>query len=464
MTEAQTKPRMGLMTAVYLLGLLVGGLYVGMVSPARTVVQEAFGLDSAAGIWMVNIYTLVYAASIPATGKLADRLGRNRAFTACMGLFCAGSVLCGLAQFAGGYPMLLTGRVVQALGAGGVIPIATAEMGTSFPPERRGMALGLTAAVAGISNVLGAAVGSLLLGLAGEDWGMLFFACVPVCLALVVAAALWLPNRPCEACGRLDLAGSALFALFAFMLLLGIMNLDFFNLGATLLLPGSWVPLVASAVLLCVLVAVERRADDPVLNFSFFSNRRTLVTMAIAFFVGGCIVSTVLIPQFAEEAFGLPAGKGGYYVMAFGVCALVGPPMGGKLIDRFGAKPVLGAGLAVAGAGFAFLALVTAAAPTPPTMVAGLAIMGAGMGFVMGAPLNYMMLQNTAEAQSTSAVATLSLVRQVGTTLAPALLVGFLVQGLGMVGYRWMFLCLAGFCAASLMLLAAYREPARQTS
>ena len=84
------RENLGLMLVIYLTGLLIGGLYVGMVSPARTVIQADFGIDGTLGIWMINIYTLFYAALIPIIGKIADRRGRKRVFTICMGVFCAG--------------------------------------------------------------------------------------------------------------------------------------------------------------------------------------------------------------------------------------------------------------------------------------------------------------------------------------------------------------------------------------
>ena len=94
---------------VILTGLLIGGLYVGMVSPARTVIQAGFGIDGTLGIWMINIYTLFYAALIPIIGKIADRYGRKRVFTTCVGVFCAGAAICGLSQTVGGFWLLLVG-------------------------------------------------------------------------------------------------------------------------------------------------------------------------------------------------------------------------------------------------------------------------------------------------------------------------------------------------------------------
>ena len=170
---------------IYCLGLLIGGLFVGMVAPVRTVIQESFAIDDSTGIWMINIYTLFYAALIPIIGKLADKHGRNKIFSICILIFMAGALLCGLSVRMGGFPILLIGRIIQAIGAGGMIPVANAEIGTSFPPEKRGFALGIAAAVSGISNVLGSGVGSALISVVGADrWYLLFYIAAPICLVL----------------------------------------------------------------------------------------------------------------------------------------------------------------------------------------------------------------------------------------------------------------------------------------
>ena len=222
-------PNLGAILAIYLFGLLVGGLYVGMVSPVRTVVQATFGLNDEVGIWMINIYTLFYAALIPVIGKLADRRGRSQIFTLCLGVFAVGSILCGLSKVVIGFPLLLVGRVIQAAGAGGMIPVANAAIGTTFPPEKRGMALGLAAAVAGLSNVLGAAMGSAVIGLVGvESWDILFYIAVPICAALIVASFVFLravcEDGSCEQKDerRFDTAGSVLLVVAIMLLLLGI--------------------------------------------------------------------------------------------------------------------------------------------------------------------------------------------------------------------------------------------------
>ena len=468
--------RLGAILALYLLGLLVGGLYVGMVSPARTVIQADFGIDGTTGIWMINIYTLFYAALIPIIGKIADRNGRKKVFTTCVGIFCVGAIVCGLSQTLGGFGLLLAGRVLQAAGAGGMIPVANAAIGTSFPPEKRGMALGLAAATMGVSNVFGAAAGSAVVSAFGTDnWSAMFYLCIPFCLAIIAGAMAFLPSEAASQAEAqtsqgesqnherirkpMDVAGSILFTLFVLLLLLGVKGLDFTDLGTSVSAPTTWLPLVGALVALPVFRHIEQRAADPVFHLEYFHNPPIVITMVVSFFIGCFVISLVLIPELAEFALNDPLGSGGYYVMAIGLTSFITTPVGGKIIDRTGPKPVLVSGLAISIGGLLYLALVTTAAPTPISLIIGLAIVGAGMGLAMGAPTNYMILENTQREDSTSAIATITLIRQIGTSLAPALFVGLIASAPGMEGYQRMLLAVALFNTCALATMLFYRSP-----
>ena len=457
--ETSTDSKLGLILATYLVGLLIGGLYVGMVSPARTVVQADFGIDDTVGIWMINIYTLFYAALIPIIGKIADRRGRKRVFTICVGIFCVGAVICGLSKSFGGFGLLLVGRVLQAAGAGGMLPVANAEIGASFPEEKRGMALGMAAAVAGVSNVLGAVAGSAVVGAFGiENWPTLFYLCVPFCIAIIVVTATLLPDSEVdESHGRMDIAGSILFALFVLLLLLGLKNIDFASFSASATQPSVLAPLLAAIAAVVAFRTVEQRAEDPVFHLEYFHSRPIVVTMIVSFFIGCFVISLVLVPELAEYAMGDPVGSGGYYVLAIGLTSFITTPVGGKLIDKLGPKPVLITGLAISTAGLAYLALIAVTAPSFATFVIGLAIVGAGMGMSMGAPTNYMILENTDKAESSSAIATITLIRQIGTSIAPAIYVGLITSTPGLAGYQHMLFCVALFNIAALVTMLFYQ-------
>lgn len=414
---------------VYLLGVFMGSVDMGIVTPARTVIQGYFGVDASFGIWMITIYSLAYAAGIPVMGKLADRFGRKKIFLTCIALFGAGSLACGLSYYTGNFVFLLIARVVQAIGGGGIMPIANAEFGSTFPPEKRGMALGLVGGIYGIANVIGSAFGSAILDLAGQaNWPFIFYFNVPIAVVILLIGVRALPDNQDASTKKVDSLGMLLLVVITLCIMSGIRGIDFFHLSTSLTSLAVW-PFLLAALALCPLfVFIEHRAEDPALNLSYFSNRRIVIVLVSSILTGVIMMGMLFVPQYAENCLHMASGSGGYFVLIIGLMSGAGAPMSGKMIDKMGARPVLALGFGLSVLGCLFLAFVTSAFPSTLTVVIGLLLAGLGMGFVMGTPLNYMMLENTDPHESNSALATLSLVRSVGTVIAPALLVGFIVQ------------------------------------
>ncbi|MEI6602085.1 MAG: MFS transporter [Clostridia bacterium] len=423
--------KLGIIMVLYLLGIFMGAIDTGIVTPARTIIQSQLGiLDDKVGIWMITIFTLAYAASIPISGKLADRFGRKYIYVISIFLFAFGSFLCGFSRFSESFPLLLFGRVIQAIGGGGIMPIASAEFGTSFPKEKQGFALGLIGGVYGIANILGATLGSTILNIAGiENWEWLFFVNLPISIVIIVGGLIFLPLHRSELQSKkIDFLGIGLIVVMITSLLYGMKGIDFFDFVKTLQSPAVYPFLLAFLLILPIFIFVERKAEDPVLNLSYFTRKQILIILILSFMVGVCMMGMVFVPQYAENALKIAMGSGGYFVTILGFFAGFGAPFSGKLIDRFGAKRIMGLGFAICIFGSFFLALVATNYPNPFTVVTSLVIIGLGLGFVIGTALNYMMLNNTDPKESNSSLATLSLVRSIGTTIAPAIMIGFIAQ------------------------------------
>ena len=429
MEKPLKKPNLGLVMVIYLLGIFMGALDTGIVTPARTIIQNNLNVDAKTGIWIITIYTLAYAASIPIMGKLADKFGRKYIYLSSISLFGIGSLFCGLSQLFGGFPLLIAARVVQAIGGGGIMPVATAEFGTTFPKEKRGMALGLVGGVYGIANVFGASAGSAILDLFGKDnWSFIFFVNVPITLFIIVAGCLTLKNNKTENTSRIDVFGILVLTMMILSLLYGLKNIDFFDIGGTIGNLNVYPFLLLFIVLLPIFVLIERKAQDPVMNLKYFTNRNIVISLIISFISGFVMMGMIFVPQFSENALKIASGSGGYLVIILGLFAGLGAPISGKLIDKYGAKLILGFGFTMSIIGAMFLVLVTAAFPNMVTVIISLMMIGIGIGFTMGTPLNYMMLVNTDARESNSSLATLSLVRSIGTSIAPAIMIGFVAH------------------------------------
>lgn len=418
-----------LIAVIYLLGLFMGALDTGIVTPCRTVVQTDLGVGDQLGVWMITIYTLAYAASIPVMGKLADKYGRKYIYLASILLFGTGSLMCGLSQTVGSFNFLLISRAIQALGGGGIMPVATAEFGTAFPPEKRGMALGLVGGVYGIANIFGASAGSLILDIFGQhNWQFIFYVNVPISIFIIIAGLFCLPNTKERDVRPIDGFGILVLTVMILSLLYGLKNLDFFSFATSVQKTDVYPFLLLSLVMLPLFIFVEHHAKDPVMNLAYFHDVDIVLTLVLSIITGLVMMGIIFIPQFAENAVRLPSGDGGYFVIILGAFAGVGAPVSGKLIDRFGVKIVLGFGFVCSAIGALYLAFVACAHPTMANVVVCLVFLGLGIGFTMGTPLNYMMLAKTDIKESNSALATLSLVRSIGTAVAPAIMVAFIAH------------------------------------
>jgi EmrB/QacA subfamily drug resistance transporter len=427
-TKNQTKKaNFGMFMAVYLAGIFMGAIDTGIVTPARTVIQNNLMVDDKTGIWMITIYTLAYAASIPIMGKLADKYGRKYIYLSCIFLFGLGSLLCGVSQELGSFSFLLIARVIQAIGGGGIMPVATAEFGTTFPPEKRGMALGLVGGTYGVANIFGASAGSAILDLFGKNnWKFIFYVNLPITLFILVAGFIFLINNRESEVKRTDVWGIFILTSMVLSLMYGLKNVDFFDILTTMANPNVFVFLIIFVVLLPFFILVEKKAEDPVMNLSYFTNPRILITLILSFVVGIVMMGMIFVPQFSENALKIASGSGGYFVIILGLFAGLGAPMSGTLIDKFGAKLILGLGFLISAIGGLFLVFVTTNHPNTFTVVISLILIGLGMGFTIGTPLNYMMLENTKKEESNSALAALSLIRSVGTVIGPAIMIGFI--------------------------------------
>jgi EmrB/QacA subfamily drug resistance transporter len=413
---------------ILMLGIFMGAIDSGIVSPAREIIQNSLGTGATTGIWMITIYNLFYAISMPIVSKLADRNGHKKIFVIGVGLFGLGSLLCGLSNFYGNFAWLLVARVIQAIGAGGIIPIATTYIGQSFPEEKRGTALGMVGAVFGVATIIGPSLGSGILGLAGNNhWGWIFFINVPISL-IIIFFSRYMQNIQVEKKQAMDLAGALTIAAVIASLLYGLTNLDFFQLGSSLQDRKVYPFLLVFILLMPILITVEKRAVDPILHIKYFKNQKMILVFIIAFITGVGMMGTVFIPQFAENVLKIKAGTGGYLITLLAVFSGVSAPLSGRLLDKKGAPLVLAVGFACILAGSLVLGYIAVSTLSFVSVMAGLALVGFGIGFTMGTPLNYLVLQSVPEHEGTTAMATMSLIRSIGTTMSPGIMIGFIAQ------------------------------------
>jgi EmrB/QacA subfamily drug resistance transporter len=214
--------------------------------------------------WVLNGYTIVFAAVLVPAGRWADRVGRRRIFVAGLAAFCLGSLLCGLAP---GVAELVAARLIQAVGAGLMVPASLSLVLASVPAAIRGQAIGTWSAVAAMGAALGPVIGGSLVQL---SWRWVFWINLPVGLAAVLLAARVVPESRDESeTGRPDLAGAGLLALGVGLLALALVKAPGWGWGS-----ASFIGLLLAGLVCGAAVVVRsRRHHSPVIELGLLRSR-----------------------------------------------------------------------------------------------------------------------------------------------------------------------------------------------
>lgn len=415
---------------LFSIGIFMAQLDNGIISSALTTINRYFDVSDNWGAWGITIYTLGLAISLPVVGKLSDRYGRRRLFMTEIVLFGIGSLMVALSPAFGFY---LGARFVQAIGGGGIFIIGNAHILSTVEPEKQAKFLGLLGAMNGVAAILGPNIGSLLLDLTG-NWHILFLINVPIALVLFILGIMKLEESSDPSPGRLDLTGTLLlsFAILAVMYGLTNIEVDFWASFKQLNVTGFLVAGILLFVILLVYESVLARKPegDPILPLHLIKQPRFLLVLLIGTLSGGLLAAMIFIPAFSENVLGIAAEKSGYWMTPLALAAGIGAGMGGVLVAKRGPVfTVVLSGL-IAAAGFALFPLWIEARWH---FVVASMVAGVGIGVILGAPLNILATERL-EANKGTALASLSLFRQIGMTLAPTIYAGFIARGFNNIG------------------------------
>jgi len=324
-----SRKRTVVITAGLMLSLFLASMEITVVATAMpTIVSQLGGL--AAYSWVFSIYMLTSTTTVPLYGKLSDLYGRRPIYALAIGLFLAGSLLCGQAQ---SMPQLIAFRAVQGLGAGGLIPLAFILIGDIFTFEQRARMQGVFSSVWGVSSLVGPLLGGFLVDRISWHW-VFYINLVPGLLAGALVWVAWrdAPRDPNAPAVSVDYAGAALLTASVIALLLGL-----FELGTWM----SWALLVPAVALGFGLAWVEQRAADPILPLSLFRDRMFAVA-CLHGILAGCAVfgSTAFVPLFAQTVLGASATVAGAALTPQVIAWTVASIVGGQLLLRLSYRAV----------------------------------------------------------------------------------------------------------------------------
>jgi EmrB/QacA subfamily drug resistance transporter len=400
-------------------GLFMVLLDASIVNVALPTIQTDLHANLSDLQWVVDAYTLPFAALLLTAGTLGDRFGRKRLFLAGLVLFVLGSLLCGFAPTLG---WLLAGRVVQGVGAAALMPGSLSVLVAAFPePRQRAQAIGLWAGVSGVALAAGPLVGGVLIQL--SSWPAIFFVNVPIG---VVALALGLPllseSRNPKAQG-IDLPGQVLVTGTLVCLALALIESSSQGWTSPLIL-GLF---SGAAVLLAAFLLVESRVREPMLPLGLFRNRVFSVANVAAFLLFFAMLGTFFfVTQFFQAVQGYTALEAGLRTLPTTMGIFLISPFAGILTARLGPRlPVVLGALLAGGA----LLLVTRIEPDSSyaTLWWDFGLVGIGFGLMIS-PLTAAVLSATPPTRAGLGSSVTNTSRQVGGTLGVAVLGSVVLQ------------------------------------
>lgn len=329
--------------------ILVDTTIVSVANPAiKAALDPATGnLDNV--VWVTSSYLLAYAVPLLVTGRLGDRFGPKNIYLIGLAIFTIASLACGLS---GSLTALIVARAVQGLGAAMMTPQTMAVITRTFPAERRGAAMGLWGATAGVATLVGPLAGGLLVD--GFGWEWIFFVNIPVGVIAFVLAWRLVPQLETHP-HRFDIVGVILSAVALFLIVFGLQEGEHYDWA-----PGIWLMIAAGLVVLGVFIWTQSRTkSEPLVPLELFRDRNFAISnLAIA--AVGFTVTSMALPTafFTQLARGLTPTESALLLVPMAILSGALAPVAGRILDRVDPRLLLvpGLGLMVVGlVGYALL-------------------------------------------------------------------------------------------------------------
>ncbi|HEY3341328.1 MAG TPA: MFS transporter, partial [Anaerolineae bacterium] len=323
-------------------------------------------------IWVIMSYIFVTTVLLLTLGRVADIYGRERLYNWGFAIFTLGSALCGFSVTAW---QLIAARVVQGMGGALMLVNSWAILTETFPPNQRGIAMGINSMTFGLGGILGPVLGGFILTIA--TWRWVFFINIPIGIAGTFFAYRYLRVHARECHGeKLDILGASAFSIGLLALLLAMMlgiELRWYS-PPILILFGVFV------VMLAFFARWEARVDFPALDLGLFHSRvYTFSVLAATFQSLALFAVQFLIVFYLQAVRGDTPLRAALLLLPMPVALAIVGPLGGRLADKIGARPPATVGVLLQGAGVYWLSTITLNS-TYLHIAIGLALAGIGGG------------------------------------------------------------------------------------
>ncbi|HTJ42822.1 MAG TPA: MDR family MFS transporter [Kofleriaceae bacterium] len=420
--SAELTPQQKAFTLVgIMLGMFLAALDQTIVSTAARSIQLDLALPDALYGWIMTSYMVASTVMVPIYGKLSDIYGRKPVLLVGMIIFLGGSAACGMAR---GYEMLFAARAVQGLGSGALFVTAFAVVADMFPPDRRAKYTGLVGAVWGVAGVIGPLAGGVITDHLGWHW--IFFVNLPIGALAIAFVVAKMPKLGGGQKRAIDLSG-ALVLVIAVVPLLVALTLAPPSIEGRHIEAARWSdPFVLGLFAIAaagalVFYVVERRAKEPIVDFSLFATPIYARGVAAVLVVGSAFfVAIIFLPWFMQAVMHVGATSSGVALIPLTLGIVAGNIGAGQVASRVGRyKPLLLLSLVGLGGSYALLGLTLGPDSTELGVTAEMVLVGLTLG--PSIPLYVLAMQNGMPPPTIGAVtASATFFRQIGGTIGIA--------------------------------------------
>ena len=348
-----------------------------IVSIAVPNIQRELGLSSTGVQWVVNAYLLSLAALFALGGRLADTLGHRKMVIVGVVVFAGASAMCGLTP-KGSYAeaWIVSFRVLQGAGGAIMYPAALAIVVNTFPLRERGKALALFFGVAGGLTAVGPILGGYL---TQWTWRAIFWVNIPVALIALVLIIVSKPTTLHQR-ARIDYRGAVLIAAGVALSIFGLQQSAIWGWSDA----GTWLCIIGGLALLVVFYFVEVRTDPPLMQVSIFRIRAFFVENVVLFITMMAFIPVFFFAsEYAQISLGKSASEAGVFLLYFFIGFVIAAQIGGRMLDRIGAKRPVVLGCALSAVGF-FLWAGEVTKLNLSSQQWYIIMAGAGMGLMLG--------------------------------------------------------------------------------
>jgi DHA2 family multidrug resistance protein-like MFS transporter len=438
-------PRRYWAIAAILLAISMSVLDSTIANIALPSIARDFQVTGATSVWVINAYQLTILIALLPLASLGEAVGYRRVSQIGLAVFTLASLAC---AFAPSLTVLCAARVVQGLGAAGIMSVNAALVRFTYPQHMLGRAIGINAFVIATSAAVGPTIASAVLAVA--QWRWLFAINVPIGV-VAIAIAIWALPATERAPRRLSYAGTALNAVALVLLVTGLQT--FAHEQAVLLAATQ---IAVGCVFAVALVRHELGSPAPLVPLDLLRIRlfRLSIATSVCSFIAQ-MAAMVALP-FGIQQLGRSPVETGLLMTPWSVAVALTAPAAGRLADRYHPGILGGAGLVLLSAGL----LLLAAIPHPATawdFIWRMAVCGAGFGLFQS-PNNRAMLASAPRARSGAAGGMLGTARLLGQTIGAAG-VAILFRSYSQRGAE-----MALYVAAAFAIAAAFLSLSRLTS